>query len=210
MPGKMPEKKSFGRLGPPPGYPRSRDLYADPQNWRYPVHTPFHARAARRYFDQWSNRRKYDEEERAYIDWKIDEALKRFGLPPHGEGAPRIREAPSATEGKKPGQMSLEELLLAFLGKGRLERARKIDDSLLSVKVESDDRITAAVKEYVADVDVKKKTIVHNCEDWRKNLDAKLMCKHMGKLFLSVSPKRATNILRGILAEKEAWTFGTP
>lgn len=61
--GKIPERKDDGREGPPEGYPKDLKHYADPANWKYPVHTPFHARAARRYFDQPENRAKYDEEE---------------------------------------------------------------------------------------------------------------------------------------------------
>jgi hypothetical protein len=78
MVGKKPEKKPFGRDGPPRGYPKDQSQYAGPENWRYPLHTHWHARAARRYFDEWSNRGKYTEEERAYIDWRIDQALKKY------------------------------------------------------------------------------------------------------------------------------------
>src|SRR5437773_8189202 len=63
-----PSRKRDGRLGPPQGYPKDPDKYADPANWKYPVHTPFHARAARRYFNEPRNRVKYTPEEQAYID----------------------------------------------------------------------------------------------------------------------------------------------
>src|SRR2546429_726241 len=75
-----PSRKRDGRLGPPQGYPKDPDKYADPANWKYPVHTPFHARAARRYFNEPRNRVKYTPEEQAYIDKKINESLERFGV----------------------------------------------------------------------------------------------------------------------------------
>jgi len=40
MPGKEPEKKLFGRTGPPSGFHKDRSVYADPENSRYPCHTP--------------------------------------------------------------------------------------------------------------------------------------------------------------------------
>src|SRR5204862_8110013 len=73
-----PGRKRDGRLGPPQGYPKDPDRYADPANWKYPVHTPFHARAARRYFNEPRNRLKYTPEEQAYIDKNINESLERF------------------------------------------------------------------------------------------------------------------------------------
>ena len=63
-----PTRKRDGRLGPPQGYPKDPEKYGDPANWKYPVHTPFHARAARRYFNEPRNRAKYTPEEQAYID----------------------------------------------------------------------------------------------------------------------------------------------
>ena len=70
-----PSRKRDGRLGPPQGYPKDPDKYADPANWKYPVHTPFHARAARRYFNEPRNRVKYTPEEQAYIDKMTFEEL---------------------------------------------------------------------------------------------------------------------------------------
>ena len=63
-----PSPKRDGRLGPLEGYPKDPEKYGDPANWKYPVHTPFHARAARRYFNEQRNRAKYTPEEQAYID----------------------------------------------------------------------------------------------------------------------------------------------
>src|SRR3970282_2953839 len=76
-----PARKRDGRPGPREGYPKDPEKYADPANWKSPVHTPFHARAARRYFTDPRNRGKYSEAEQAYIDKKINEALTHFGVP---------------------------------------------------------------------------------------------------------------------------------
>src|SRR2546423_10159537 len=109
-----PSRKRDGRLGPPQGYPKDPDKYADPANWKYPVHTPFHARAARRYFNEPRNRVKYTPEEQAYVDKKINEALERFGV------AVKIRDGKIEDEAgaipdhgpvkKKIANMTFEEL----------------------------------------------------------------------------------------------------
>src|SRR3989442_8820299 len=119
-----PTRKRDGRLGPPKGYPKDPDRYADPANWKYPVHTPFHARAARRYFNEPRNRAKYTPEEQAYIDKKINEALERFGV------AVKIRDGKIEDEAgviqadvplkKKTAKITFHELLPGFLGPKRL------------------------------------------------------------------------------------------
>ena len=86
-----PGRKRDGRLGPPQGYPKDPDRYADPANWKYPVHTPFHARAARRYFNEPRNRAKYTPEEQAYIDAR---AIRRRGQDPRRPGRGRSGHDP--------------------------------------------------------------------------------------------------------------------
>jgi len=72
-------KRSHSALTTPPKeYPKNPSTCADPENWRYPLHTPWNAKAARPYFDELPNRTKYTDEERVYIDWRVDEALKRL------------------------------------------------------------------------------------------------------------------------------------
>src|SRR5437762_12263897 len=95
-----PSRKRDGRLGPPQGYPKDPDKYADPANWKYPVHTPFHARAARRYFNEPRNRVKYTPEEQAYIDKKINEALQRFGVAVKIRDGKRSEERRVGKEGR--------------------------------------------------------------------------------------------------------------
>ena len=207
MAGKKPEKKPFGRDGPPKGYPKDQSAYADPENWRYPLHTSWNAKAARRYFDEESNRAKYTEEERQYIDQRIDEALKRF------EQTGLIgfrRPAPRPSPHKNIQQLSLKELLKLFLGAARLQRAEDMEDSLVSIAKIEPEKIEGKVKDYVVQIDFKKCTILHDCQDWQKNMDSKAMCKHLGKLLLSIDSKRAIDLLREILENKDRWSFTAP
>lgn len=207
MIGKKPEKKPFGRDGPPKGYPKDQSLYADPENWRYPLHTSWHANAARRYFDDQRNRRKYSKEEQEYVDWRINQALKAKAKPTVKRAA---RPAPPAWSAKEIDALSLEDLLLSLLGGPRLQRARQMDDSLVSISHETSTEIEGAVKEYLVKIDIPNRTIMHNCQDWRNNMASKNMCKHLGRLMLSLDDGKATNILRQVLKEKDRWSFIAP
>ena len=207
MIGKKPEKKPFGRDSPPKGYPKDPLAYADPENWRYPLHTHWNVKAARRYFDELSNRTKYTDEECAYIDWRIDEALKRF----EQAGSKRTRRPtlkPSTR--KKIEELSLEDLLRLFLNAARLERAAGIKNSLVSVSKTTAETVEGTVKDYIVQIDQKNHTIMHDCQDWRKNMDSRNMCKHLGKFLLTLDRHRATDLLQDILRNREQWRFITP
>jgi len=213
MQGQMPEKKPFGRSEPPPNYPTDPELYADPQNWMYPLDKPGRAKLARRYFDELHNRSKYTEEERLFIDSRIDEALKRYGIEPAVTSTPATivrRKAFPRLRKDQMGRLGTEELLQRFLGTARLERAKVIPDDLVSLSQREDDLISGKVKQYSVEIDIKHKVITHDCDDWKRNMRSKLMCKHLGKAFLTLERQKATAILRQILLERSSWTFNAP
>jgi hypothetical protein len=206
--GKKPQKKPFGRDGPPKGYPKDQSVYADPENWRYPLHTSWHASAARRYFDDAANRSKYSKDEQDYIDWRINQALnKSKGRSVAGRPA---RKPPPAVSAERIDALSFEDLLRTFLGASRLERAKQMDESLVSISEETSTAIEGTVKEYVVKIDIPNRTILHDCQDWRNNMAAKNMCKHLGRLLLNLDEGKAINILRQVLREKDLWSFISP
>src|SRR2546427_3015663 len=131
-----PAGRRDGRPGPPQGYPKDPEKYGDPANWKYPVHTPFHARAARRYFNEPRNRAKYTPEEQAYIDKKINEALERFGVAVKIKGG-EIEDEAGTIQADVPmnkdiDKMSFDELLLGVLGRHRLASAQATDPAGVS------------------------------------------------------------------------------
>jgi len=203
--GKKPDRKPFGRDGPPKGYPKDPSVYADPENWRYPLHTSWHARAARRYFDEPANRDKYSKEEQDYIDWRINQALDKPGTG-SGSRKPRPRSSP-AVPAQNIDELSLEDLLRAFLGAPRLQRAKEMDESLVTISEENSKLIEGKVKEYVVKIDIPARIILHDCQDWRNNMASKNMCKHLGRLLLSLDEGKAANILRDVLRNKDGWSF---
>src|SRR5881628_2899530 len=207
-----PSRKRDGRLGPPQGYPKDPDKYADPKNWKYPVHTPFHARAARRYFSDPRNRGKYDEAEQAYIDKKIIESLAKFGVAAKIAGGVEAAEADIIEQdvplGKPIEAMDLEDLLKVFLGTDRYGRAREIPADQVQFTKRGTTIVNADVKGYVVSLDLLNKTIYHDCPDWTSSRSkAKLFCKHIGRFFLSLKESEATGWLRAMLLERDKWVF---
>jgi len=207
--GTQPKKKALGRDHPPKGYPKDRSLYADPENWRYPLHTSWHVRAARRYFDDPANRNKYSNDEQAYVDWRINEALAKSTTASETMES-RDRRHPSPTSAREIDALSLQELLTIFLGPARLERARGMDDSLVSISQENSEAIEAHVKEYVVRIDFSNRVIIHDCQDWLNNMASKRLCKHLGKLLMILDDGKSRNILREVLREKDRWSFTSP
>ncbi len=208
MAGKKPGKKRFGREGPPKGYPKDQSVYADPENWRYPLHSPWHSKAARRYFDDSSNRSKYTGEEQEYMDSRIDQALERFGKTDRTSGKKR----PDLTQPSpaKARELSLEQMLRLFLGAARFQRAKEMDDSLVVVSTSTSEHVSGRVKDYVVDIDLSRRVILHDCQDWENNLDSKTMCKHLGKFLSTIDEAKATGLLREVLLKMNQWTFATP
>lgn len=76
---------------PPAEYRRqgatTADDYADPKNFKYPIHDEAHVRAALSYFSMPKNREKYSPEERAAISSRIERRAKRFGIETEKEKA---------------------------------------------------------------------------------------------------------------------------
>ena len=110
-----------------------------------------------------SNRTKCADEERVYIDWLIDEALKKFE---QAESKRTRRPTP-----KPPTKKKIEERLGLFLGAARLELVNGIEDSLVSVSRTTWETIEGTIKDCVVQIDQKNHTIMHDWQDWRKDMD---------------------------------------
>ena len=79
---KRPGPKQGAPKSPPKGYPESRDKYADPENYKYPLDTEKHVRAALSYFSKKSNRSKggYSPEEQKFMWNRILAAARKLGI----------------------------------------------------------------------------------------------------------------------------------
>jgi len=119
-----------------------------------------------------------------------------------------IETLESFSEEEEEAELSVGDLLLRFMGAARLTRAEQIGDSEIRL-VRDSDRIEASVGEYIIEVDLRDRVLRHNCADWSKGLDQKRICKHVGKLFLTIPEKTASAILRDLWEKKEKWRFET-
>lgn len=101
---------------------------------------------------------------------------------------------------------TLDDLLLLFVNKSRLKRGKEISDSKVKIQV-NDTLIYAKVKQYEIEIDLMQKKIKHNCADWVKQKEEKKMCKHIVKLFNSLSREQSFLILKDISTNIELWSF---
>lgn len=75
-----PDEMEGGHKSAPKGYPKDKSRYADPVNFKYPIDTEQHARAAWSYIHQERNRKDYSASELEYIESRIKRALKKFDV----------------------------------------------------------------------------------------------------------------------------------
>lgn len=104
-------------------------------------------------------------------------------------------------------ERNFETLLNYFIDAKRLTRARHIKDSELKIMKETGKRIEAIIRKYHIIIDLEHKTILHDCADWNRVLLTKKLCKHIGKLLLSIEKEKAEQILEKVFTEKETWQF---
>ena len=106
-----------------------------------------------------------------------------------------------------PKDLSFGSLINYFVPPERLKRAEQIQDSELEVTKHTNAQVEAAIREYHIAIDAQTRTILHDCADWERVSSTKKLCKHVAKLFLWIDKQRATEILRNIYDNEEAWQF---
>jgi len=104
-------------------------------------------------------------------------------------------------------RLNLEDLLLKMTDEARLDRGRKIRDDETRIEEATDEHISASIREYMIDINLGDRVIIHDCDDWRKGLGTKRMCKHLCKLFLTLPKEQALRIVRDLIEEKNRWIF---
>jgi hypothetical protein len=103
--------------------------------------------------------------------------------------------------------LSVADHLTHFMDARRLARAEKIKDSELEVTESGEESIKARVRNYYIEVDLGNQVVKHDCDDWRKGMSGKRMCKHLGKLFLSLPPGQSKRVLERIWRDVDGWVF---
>ncbi len=101
----------------------------------------------------------------------------------------------------------LNELLKTFLDKNRMQKAIEMDEEP-SFTASSSNLVEGKIKGYDFSIDVKNRTLTHNCEDWLKRYGTKQFCKHLGRVFLSLPFATSLEILKDIVGHLDDWSFG--
>ena len=77
---KQPGEKQGAPKSPPKGYPSDKGKYADPTNFKYPLDTEAHVRAALSYFSKSKNRSGYSSQEQKFMWKRIIAAAKKYDI----------------------------------------------------------------------------------------------------------------------------------
>jgi len=113
----------------------------------------------------------------------------------------------SLSAGLSRTEREVWQLLLKLTDLNRIKRGRSIGDEELIIEESSEDRVRMRVKEYTVEFLLGKRILRHDCDDWRKGLEEKRLCKHVVKALLSMKPERARDILEDIIKNKRFWRF---
>jgi len=122
---------------------------------------------------------------------------------------PLVHEMKLEEFGFGVSEPSIENLILQLTDTRRLERGREIGDEEIATEEVSEKTIRAEIRDYVIEVDLESRTLKHDCDDWRKGLGMKRLCKHIVALLLSIPEGESERILRDIMERKDSWRFQT-
>ena len=87
LPSKPSEEKPLptgASRTPPKGYPERKSQYASPNEWKYPLDTEKHVRAAMSYFSKPENHNIYNPGQRVSIAKRICAAAKKYNIDDSG------------------------------------------------------------------------------------------------------------------------------
>ena len=134
---------------------------------------------------------------------RIKERIIRHNI----EKRPLMYERKLDEFGFSVSELSVEDLLEKLTDNRRLERGMSIKDEELVIEESSEEAIKARIRDYVIELDLTERVLRHNCDDWRKGIGIKRMCKHVVKFFMMITEERSRKILNDMMENKDSWTF---
>lgn len=102
------------------------------------------------------------------------------------------------------------ETLNSLMGESRLARAFAIPDEDVNIQLASPRRVEAKIRDYSLAMDSSSKTIVHDCGDWERSIDTRQLCKHVGKVLLTIPEETAVLWVSSIQSDLDGWRFLKP
>ena len=134
---------------------------------------------------------------------KVKERIIRHNL----HKRPMMYEMKLEEFGFEVFELGVEDLLHKLTDKSRLERGIKIKDEEFIIEKSSEERIRAKTGKYTIEMDIEERAFKHNCDDWRKGLRIKRICKHVVKLFMMIPREESKKVLKDIIKNKDFWRF---
>jgi len=107
-------------------------------------------------------------------------------------------------------RVKLIDQLTSLMGESRLARALTISDDEARIDVANKERIEAHVRDYMLVMDRGSKTILHDCGDWERAVETRQLCKHIGKVLLSIPGDVALDWAEEVQSDIEKWKFKGP
>ena len=104
----------------------------------------------------------------------------------------------------------LVDLLGAVMGETRLARSFTIPDDDVKIKVANLKIVNAKIRDYNLEMDKALKTILHDCGDWERAIETRQLCKHIGKVLLTIPEQVALAWVSAIHENPDAWKFQQP
>ena len=102
------------------------------------------------------------------------------------------------------------DFLGSLMGETRLARAFTIPDSDVTVTEANSKVIRAGIRDYSLEMDLSSKTITHDCGDWERSMETRQLCKHIGKVLLTISEATALLWVSRIHENLDTWKFAKP
>lgn len=142
--------RSDGHLTPPSKYvetgAKSEDDYADPVNWRYPIHNKENALAGFKYFSKEANRSFYTPKERLIIWGRIIRALLKFGVKPTYD-AKVHKDLPEDLKKKMEGYSMAEDFDLNIFVKDIINSVKETYDVTIENQKKEIDDLTLKIEQ---------------------------------------------------------------
>ena len=122
---------------------------------------------------------------------------------------PEATLSPYLGDKRQEKEESIEHLLLSnkLTDRGRLKRAKEMLDQELEVVKDQPNQIKAKIRKYTITIDLKDRTIAHNCADWNGTIEEKTLCKHLDKLLLALPQNHAKLVITDLGSNKSLWLF---
>jgi uncharacterized protein YecE (DUF72 family) len=137
-----------------------------------------------------------------------EEALERAKKHLHQDNEQIVNLGEWTRGGDK--RLLLVETLTGLMGEARLARAYTIPDNEVHVELATKTRIVAKVRDYNVLMDDRTRTITHDCADFSKSITSPRLCKHIGKLLLTIPEDTGYDWAMSLQSDLGKWRFTLP